>query len=65
MAAKQATNVDQWQVNTGVHYNSWADLGKGDFVPVVSASTRLHRVSNILPTPRRGRILLSSHRCRR
>ncbi|GBQ27210.1 AAA family ATPase [Gluconacetobacter azotocaptans] len=36
-AAKQATNVDQWQVNTGVHYNAWADLGKGDFAPVVTA----------------------------
>lgn len=36
-AAKQATNVDQWQVNIGVHYNAWADLGKGDFAPVVAA----------------------------
>ena len=36
-AAKQATNVDQWQVNTAVHYNAWADLGKGDFAPVVAA----------------------------
>lgn len=37
VAAKQTTNVDQWQVNTSVHYNSWANLGKGDFAPVVSA----------------------------
>lgn len=37
VAAKQATNVDQWQVNAGVHYNSWADLDEADFQPVVAA----------------------------
>lgn len=25
------------KANIGVHYNAWADLGKGDFAPVVTA----------------------------
>ena len=35
--ARTAANVDQWQVNTAVHYNSWANLSKPDFIPVVDA----------------------------
>src|SRR3546814_14333007 len=27
----------QWQMNKAVHYNAWADLEKGDFLPVVTA----------------------------
>jgi hypothetical protein len=29
------SNVEQWQVNVAVHYNSWDNLGKEDFAPVV------------------------------
>ena len=36
-AAKTATNVDQWQINAAVHFNTWATLSKEDFVPVVAA----------------------------
>jgi hypothetical protein len=31
------SNAEQWQVNAVVHYNSWDNLGKQDFEPVVSA----------------------------
>ena len=31
------SNVEQWQVNAAVHFNSWDTLGKGDFEPVVAA----------------------------
>ncbi|MFA5167248.1 MAG: AAA family ATPase [Candidatus Omnitrophota bacterium] len=31
------TNVEQWQVNAAVHYNSWENLTKNDFQPVVTA----------------------------
>ncbi len=36
MLAK-ASNVEQWQVNAAVHFNSWDNLGKVDFEPVVKA----------------------------
>ena len=36
-AAKSAANVDQWQINTSIHYNPWADLDRNDFTPVVVA----------------------------
>jgi hypothetical protein len=32
---RQATSIDQWQVNSAVHYNEWASLQKQDFAPVV------------------------------
>jgi len=32
---------DQWSINKTVHYNSWANLGKEDFAPVVSAFKEL------------------------
>jgi len=35
--AKVKTNHQQWQVNTAVHFNAWADLKKEDFTPVVAA----------------------------
>lgn len=35
--AKSKTNFDNWQINTAVHFNEWADLRKEDFAPVVSA----------------------------
>ena len=31
------THVEQWSVNTSVHYNNWADMSKEDFLPVVDA----------------------------
>jgi hypothetical protein len=31
------SNVEQWQVNAAVHFNSWDNLGKEDFQPVVRA----------------------------
>ncbi|MGN7880717.1 AAA family ATPase [Ensifer sp. 22460] len=35
--AKAKTGYDNWQINTAVHFNEWADLQKADFTPVVSA----------------------------
>lgn len=32
-----AQNVEQWAVNKAVHYNAWANFGKKDFQPVVTA----------------------------
>ncbi len=31
------SNIEQWQVNVAVHFNSWDNLEKGDFLPVVKA----------------------------
>jgi hypothetical protein len=31
------SKAEQWQVNVAVHYNSWDNLGKEDFAPVVKA----------------------------
>ncbi len=36
-----ATNVEQWAINKAVHYNEWANFGKSDFEPVVSAFKEL------------------------
>jgi hypothetical protein len=36
-----ARNVEQWAVNKAVHYNAWANFGKKDFEPVVSAFKEL------------------------
>lgn len=36
-----ARNVEQWAVNKAVHYNEWANFGKRDFEPVVSAFREL------------------------
>ena len=32
-----ASKAEQWQVNAAVHFNSWANMGKEDFEPVVKA----------------------------
>jgi hypothetical protein len=37
VAARTASNVDQWQVNAAVHFNMWENLRKEDFGPVVAA----------------------------
>jgi hypothetical protein len=36
-----ATSVEQWAVNRAVHYNEWANFGKKDFQPVVTAFKEL------------------------
>ena len=36
-----ASNVEQWAVNKAVHYNEWANFGKKDFEPVVTAFREL------------------------
>jgi AAA domain len=36
-----AINVEQWAVNKAVHYNAWANFGKKDFEPVVTAYREL------------------------
>jgi predicted ATPase len=36
-----ASNAEQWQVNVALHYNSWENLGKEDFKPVVEAFRNL------------------------
>jgi hypothetical protein len=36
-----ASNVEQWQINTAVHYNAWDSLTKEDFQPVVRAFRNL------------------------
>lgn len=36
-ACNGAKNVEEWAVNKAVHYNAWANFGKKDFQPVVSA----------------------------
>lgn len=43
VAAKES-EVEQWQVNTAIHYNEWADLNKNDFAPVVEAFKKLLRM---------------------
>lgn len=32
-----ASKVEQWQMNAAIHYNSWDNLCKEDFVPVAKA----------------------------
>lgn len=36
------TNVEQWSINKAVHYNQWANFGKQDFIPVVTAFKDLY-----------------------
>lgn len=33
----KASQVEQWQVNVAIHYNSWNNLAKEDFAPVVKS----------------------------
>jgi hypothetical protein len=37
----ETSNAEQWQVNAAVHFNSWDNLGKEDFKPVVNAFREL------------------------
>ena len=41
VAAANKSNVEQWQVNVAVHYNTWDNLTKDDFAPVVKAFRNL------------------------
>ncbi|MBI3372908.1 MAG: AAA family ATPase [Betaproteobacteria bacterium] len=36
-AVAVASNAEQWQVNAAIHFNSWENLTKRDFQPVVKA----------------------------
>jgi len=36
------TYAEQWAINTNVHYNNWANMGKEDFTPVVQAFQDLY-----------------------
>jgi hypothetical protein len=40
-SSNAATSVEQWAVNRAVHYNEWANFGRKDFEPVVSAFKEL------------------------
>ena len=60
-ASKGATAVEQWAVNKAVHYNEWANFGRKDFKPVVTAFKELldrFRCATcdswLYVTPRRG-----------
>ena len=37
----ETSNTEQWQINSAVHYNSWENLSKEDFKPVVDAFRNL------------------------
>ncbi len=37
----ETSKAEQWQVNAAIHYNSWDNLGKEDFEPVVKAFRNL------------------------
>ncbi len=39
--AAETSQVEQWQVNAAIHFNSWNNLGKGDFEPVPKAFREL------------------------
>jgi hypothetical protein len=39
--AAGAQNVEHWAVNKAVHYNEWANFGRKDFEPVVTAFREL------------------------
>ena len=39
--AASASGMEQWAVNRAVHYNEWANFGKKDFEPVVTAFKEL------------------------
>lgn len=39
--AVKDSHVEQWQINSAVHYNEWANLRTEDFAPVVDAYKRL------------------------
>lgn len=39
--AVDESNVERWQINSAIHFNSWDNLSKQDFLPVVKASENL------------------------
>jgi len=39
--AVSASRVEQWQVNTAIHYNAWDNLTRNDFRPVAKAMREL------------------------
>jgi len=39
--AAKKSEAEQWQVNTAIHYNEWANFNKNDFTPVVEAFKEL------------------------
>jgi predicted RNA-binding protein Jag len=40
-AKQKAVNMEQWAINTAVHYNPWENFSKEDFIPVVEAYKEL------------------------
>ena len=38
------TYVEQWSINTSVHYNNWENMSKKDFSPVADAFRDLHGI---------------------
>ncbi len=48
------SNVEQWAVNTNVHYTNWANFEQGDFEPVVDAFEDL---LNLFRCPKCGGLL--------
>jgi hypothetical protein len=41
IALAEASKAEQWQTNVAIHYNSWDNLQKADFEPVVKAFKEL------------------------
>ena len=35
-------NVEEWAINSAVHYNAWENMSRNDFSPVVDAFRDLH-----------------------
>jgi len=42
--AAKTSEVEQWQINTAIHYNEWENLNKKDFEPVIEAFKELNRI---------------------
>lgn len=42
--ASETSEVEQWQINTAIHYNEWENLNKTDFEPVVEAFKKLNGI---------------------
>lgn len=38
------SEVEQWQVNTAIHYNEWANFNKNDFLPAVESLKNLTNI---------------------
>ena len=41
IAAREKSNIENWQTNAAIHYNEWANFQKSDFEPVVAAYREL------------------------